>query len=133
MRLCSNPFARRLDAGGSGDDRGGRVRFRRSREPHPIAWSKTKPKKKRPSPRTAKSLYNKMMQVISSKRTLKVSLAAAILAAGGVLSAQAPPAAPPAQQPNVIRRAFDIITTDVIVRDNKGQFVADLKKDEFEV
>jgi VWFA-related protein len=38
---------------------------------------------------------------------------------------------PPPRQ--VIRRQIDVITTDVIVRDNRGQFVADLKKDEFEV
>ena len=74
------------------------------------------------------------MHVIRPKRTLKVSLAAALVAAGGALSAQTPPAKPQAQQPStVIRRAFDIITTDVIVRDNKGQFIADLKKDDFEV
>ena len=85
------------------------------------------------------------MQAIGSKRTLKVSLAAAIVAAGGALSAQAPPAPPtqpPAQQqqpaqkpqqPTIIRRAFDLFTTDVIVRDNNGQFIADLKKDDFEV
>jgi VWFA-related protein len=84
------------------------------------------------------------MQAIRSTRTLKVSLAAAIVAAGGALSAQTPPAKPAeqqpatqqqptAQQPTVIRRAFDIVTTDVIVRDNKGQFIADLKKDDFEV
>ncbi len=95
---------------------------------------KTKLKTKRRIPRPANSLYNKVMQVICSKRTLKVSFVAAIVAAGGALSAQTPPAKPPAQQqPTVIRRAFDIITTDVIVRDNKGQFIADLKKDDFEV
>ncbi len=27
----------------------------------------------------------------------------------------------------------DLVTTDVVVRDNKGQFIADLKKDDFEV
>jgi VWFA-related protein len=70
---------------------------------------------------------------------------AAILAVGGALYGQTqPPAKPPQSQPQaqkpvkpddsqVIRRAFDIITTDVIVRDNSGQFVADLKKDDFEV
>jgi VWFA-related protein len=74
------------------------------------------------------------MLAIRSKPTLKVSLAAAILSAASALSAQTPPAKPPStQQPTVIRRAFDIITTDVIVRDNKGQFIADLKKDDFEV
>lgn len=49
---------------------------------------------------------------------------------------QAPAQTPsPQQQPQreVIRRQIDIITTDVIVRDNRGQFVADLKKEEFEV
>jgi VWFA-related protein len=33
----------------------------------------------------------------------------------------------------VIRRSFDIISTDVIVRDNKGQFIADLKQGDFEI
>jgi VWFA-related protein len=49
-------------------------------------------------------------------------------------NAQQPPAPQqPQQQREVIRRQIDVITTDVIVRDNRGQFVADLKKDEFEV
>jgi VWFA-related protein len=80
---------------------------------------------------------------------LKVSAAAAMLTAGGALQAQngPPPQQPPAgaeppaaqQQPvrptqgGVIRRTFDIVSTDVIVRDNKGQFIADLKKGDFEV
>jgi VWFA-related protein len=49
---------------------------------------------------------------------------------------QKPPAAQtpaPANPRDIIRRTFDIITTDVIVRDNNNQFIADLKKDEFEV
>jgi VWFA-related protein len=76
---------------------------------------------------------------------------AALIAAGGGISAQTPAAppsgaakpaaqAPPAAQTpekptqgGVIRRTFDMITTDVIVRDNQGQFMADLKKDEFDV
>jgi VWFA-related protein len=37
-----------------------------------------------------------------------------------------------AQQP-VFRVAVDLVTTDAIVRDRQGQFVADLKKDDFEV
>ncbi len=88
------------------------------------------------------------MRAIHFQQALKVSAAAAMLAAGGALHAQtAPPqpqppagAQPPAaQQPvrptqgGVIRRSFDIISTDVIVRDNKGQFIADLKKGDFEV
>src|SRR3982751_6019994 len=45
------------------------------------------------------------------------------------------PAQPAAQQPprEVIRRSVDLITTDVIVRNNDGQFVADLAKGDFEV
>lgn len=55
---------------------------------------------------------------------------------GGGVGAQAPQ--PPVAQPvdpqrQVIRRQLDIITTDAIVRDNRGQFVADLKKEDFEV
>ena len=79
------------------------------------------------------------MRAQSLPRKLQLSAAAALLAAGGVvLNAQASappkPAAPqqaPAQpgQREVIRRNFDIITTDVIVRDNKSQFIADLKRD----
>lgn len=55
------------------------------------------------------------------------------------------PAAPPAdanaqppqtaaQQPrDIFRTRVDLVTTDVIVRDNNGQFIADLKKNDFEV
>jgi VWFA-related protein len=91
------------------------------------------------------------MRAIDFQRALKVSAAAALLAAGGSLHAQnAPPTAPPpasTQQPapdkpvitpnvpqgGVIRRSFDIVSTDVIVRDNKGQFIADLNKNDFDV
>ena len=91
------------------------------------------------------------MRAIDFQRALKVS-AAALLAAGGSLQAQnAPPPkpstpataqqpspdkpviTPPVQQGGVIRRSFDIVSTDVIVRDNKGQFIADLKKGDFDV
>jgi VWFA-related protein len=52
-----------------------------------------------------------------------------------------PPAKPDAAKPTpgksdpeqVIRTGVELITTDVIVRDGRGQFIADLKKDEFEV
>jgi VWFA-related protein len=63
-------------------------------------------------------------------------VALAIVVAGGVLRAQTP-AAP--QQPSgpagkpTFRVAIDLVTTDVIARDEKGQFVADLKKDDFEI
>jgi VWFA-related protein len=92
------------------------------------------------------------MQATYFGRTLKLAAAAALMAAGGALHAQAPatqptspPPAPPAAsarpaQPQtpapssqVIRRTFDMVATDVIVRDHAGQFIADLKKDDFEV
>ena len=61
------------------------------------------------------------------------------LAAG--LSAQAPPPPatqqPPAQQADPQKPTFtmriDLVTNDVIIRDDRGNFVPDLKKDEFEV
>ena len=89
------------------------------------------------------------MRATDFQRALKVSAAAALLALGGPLQAQnAPPTPPPpaAQQPSpdkpviapptqggVIRRSVDLVSTDVIVRDNKGQFIADLGKNDFEV
>ncbi len=82
------------------------------------------------------------MQALDFQRVVKLSLAAAVVAAGGALHAQtAPPnpQPPAAEQPvrptqgGVIRRSFDIVSTDVIVRDNKGQFIADLKKGDFDV
>src|SRR6478672_4011769 len=90
------------------------------------------------------------MRAIDFQRALKVSAAAALLAASGSLHAQNAPSTPPqpatAQQPSpdkpiiaptnqgtVIRRSFDIVSTDVIVRDNKGVFISDLKKNDFDV
>lgn len=52
------------------------------------------------------------------------------------LAAQAPPAGaqPPSSQGQVTFRAsVDLVTTDVIVRDGRGQFVADLKLGDFTV
>ena len=46
-------------------------------------------------------------------------------------AAQQPPAPSP-QQPT-FRLAIDLVRTDVIVRDNRDQFVADLKPEEFEI
>ena len=48
----------------------------------------------------------------------------------------AAPAAPPAggqDRPADFSTRVDLVTTDVIARDNQGLFVADLRKDEFEV
>src|SRR6266581_3117073 len=61
---------------------------------------------------------------------------AALLVASAVgLSAQAPAPAQPtagADRPNFSAQV-DLITTNAIVRDDKGNFVADLTKDEFEI
>jgi VWFA-related protein len=50
-------------------------------------------------------------------------------------SSQQPGSEPGQAKPGqtVIRRTFDVVTRDVIVRDNKGQFIANLKKEDFEV
>ena len=84
------------------------------------------------------------MQPKLSGRLLRV--AALVLTASVVAGAQAqnqqppakpdqkPAAAPQDQRPTPqFRSGVDVVTTDVIVRDGQGQFVADLKKDEFEV
>ena len=70
-------------------------------------------------------------------RTLfeRSALAVALVAVTATLAAQAPAGQPPAgqapaediQQPT-FRRFIDLVTTDVIVRDGSGQFVADLTK-----
>jgi VWFA-related protein len=73
------------------------------------------------------------------RRQLFLAGLALAMLSGAPTGAQAPPAQPPATPPTqepprqVIRRQIDVVTTDVIVRDNRGQFVADLKKEEFEV
>ena len=76
-------------------------------------------------------------------KTWPAAVAMALALAGNGTQAQNPPATPPPpQQPpqtaiartdQVIRTGVELITTDVIVRDNRGQFISDLKKDEFEL
>ncbi|HTL42761.1 MAG TPA: VWA domain-containing protein [Vicinamibacterales bacterium] len=68
----------------------------------------------------------------------KLSLAVGLLACGAVAlpSAQAPAQQPPGaplSSSQVIRRSVDLVTSDVIVRDDKGAFVPDLNKSDFEV
>jgi VWFA-related protein len=70
---------------------------------------------------------------------------ALLVAAAVGLSAQAPaqppaqaPAQPPAnagasQQKPTFRVSVDLVTNDIVVRDDKGNFIPDLKKEEFEV
>jgi len=59
--------------------------------------------------------------------------------AGDVLQAQQPPSqaqpqAPPPEAPTpTFRTAVNLVSSDVIVRDRRGQFQADLTKDDFEV
>ena len=48
-------------------------------------------------------------------------------------AAPAAPAAPAGRQQDIFRSGVDVVTTDVIVRDQQGQFVPDLTKDEFTV
>ena len=83
------------------------------------------------------------------QRALRVSAVAAVLAATGSLYAQnarstpeqtaatqQPPDKPviaPVNQGTVIRRSFDVIPMDVIVRDSKGRFIAELKDKDFEL
>ena len=61
---------------------------------------------------------------------LSAAACALLLAAGLQAAGQAAPQAPP--QPT-FRVNVDLVTTDVIVRDSKEQFVSDLKPTEFEV
>lgn len=70
-----------------------------------------------------------------SLRAGGVSAAGLALALLTGLSAQAPvpPSSEPLQEKPSFRVQIDLVTNDVIVRDQKGQFVPDLKKDEFEV
>jgi VWFA-related protein len=56
-----------------------------------------------------------------------------MLAAGIGLFAQQPAPQQPTPQQPTFRVAVDLVTTDVIVRDQREQFVSDLKPDEFEV
>jgi VWFA-related protein len=71
---------------------------------------------------------------ISNRRWMVVL---SLVFGGVVLAAQAPPTQNPSpdvktQQPT-FRTSVDLVTTDVIVRDAKGQFIADLKKEDFDV
>jgi VWFA-related protein len=66
---------------------------------------------------------------------------AALVALSAGLSAQAPssPSAPapdapaPTQSKPTFKVSVDLVTSDIIVRDEKGNFIPDLKQDEFEI
>jgi len=66
------------------------------------------------------------------------SASVALLACGAVaVSAQQtqpkPPASGSQQEKPTFRVQVDLVTNDIVVRDEKGNFVPDLKKDEFEI
>ena len=79
------------------------------------------------------------MTSTSSRRKLSLALGVFVCGAVALIGAQTPqsPQAQPAtgaQPPSqVIRRSIDLVTTDVIVRDDKGTFIPDLKKSDFDV
>ena len=61
-----------------------------------------------------------------------VGLGLAVATATGIALAQTAPPVAPAQQPQ-FKVEIQLVTTDAVVRDAKGQFVPDLTRDEFEV
>jgi VWFA-related protein len=61
------------------------------------------------------------------------ALTALLLAASGPYAQTPPSPAAPAQERPTFRVSIDLVTTDVIVRDGNGQFVADLTRNDFEV
>jgi len=73
----------------------------------------------------------------------KYLIALALLGASAGLAGQAPPQQDPKkpegiltpiqQSRDVIRRSADLVTTDVIVRDNSGQFISTLGRADFDV
>lgn len=70
-------------------------------------------------------------------RSLTIALLAFLVAAGlppvSGLRAQEPQAPQAPQEQPTFRLAIDLVTTDVIVRDSRDQFLADLRPEEFEV
>src|SRR6516164_9352740 len=57
-----------------------------------------------------------------------------IVALAAVVSAQSPAAPPaPAQTPPTFRVQVDLVTNDVVIRDEKGNFVSDLRPEEFRI
>ena len=78
------------------------------------------------------------MHVNTLPRLVWPGAIAVALVAGAGVRAQKPPATPQAPTTQsapeqVIRTGVELITTDAIVRDSRGQFIADLKKEEFEI
>jgi VWFA-related protein len=62
-----------------------------------------------------------------------VSLVALTAGLSAQTAAPAKPANTPQQEKPTFRVQVDLVTNDVVVRDDKGNFVPDLKRDEFEI
>jgi len=83
------------------------------------------------------------MTATSRWRKLPLPLALSLILGGFAAAPRAQAPQPPAQQPpppaapqtsnQIIRRSADLVTTDVIVRDDKGTFLPDLTKSDFDV
>ena len=79
-----------------------------------------------------RTLFSRSSSLLSAL-VLTTATLAAQTPAGQAPAAQPPAPADPAVQRPTFRAFIDLVTTDVIVRDSTGQFVADLAKEEFEV
>src|SRR6266436_2057458 len=64
---------------------------------------------------------------------LLVVLAASLSAQAPAPATQAPPAAPAAQEKPTFRIQVDLVTQDIVVKDDKGNFIPDLKKEDFDI
>jgi len=79
-----------------------------------------------------RTLFSRSSSLLSAL-VLTTATLAAQTPAGQAPAAQPPAPADPAVQRPTFRAFIDLVTTDVIVRDSTGQFVADLAKEEFDV
>ena len=91
------------------------------------------------------------LMAMNSRRLARIGILASLLTTSALVLAQAPTPAPPAQgngtpappappapgtaaqPPADFRLTVDLVTTDVIVRDQNGQFVANMNKDDFQI
>ena len=87
---------------------------------------------------TAKSLAALTFALAAAVALAVIAASDADIMAAAPAAAQSAPPAPPAPAPPqggqpTFRVAVDLVTTDVIVRDQRDQFVSDLKPEEFEI
>ena len=64
---------------------------------------------------------------------LLVVLAASLSAQAPAPATQASPPAPAAQEKPTFKIQVDLVTQDIVVKDDKGNFIPDLKKEDFEI